>query len=101
MSKTNPFAGVVGQQEDCEQPIQIVNGQVSISVDDERDVVAAKYSCDYGYELVGEAEIVCDLDTESWQSKPPICRKSKCFVKNLISHILSFQHLQLSLRVGG
>lgn len=68
---------VLAQHEDCEKPIQIANGKVKIAVDEERDVVAAKYSCDYGYELVGEAEIVCDLDTESWQGKPPSCQKGK------------------------
>lgn len=69
----------LAQQEDCEKPTQIANGRVSISVDDERDVVAATYSCDYGYVLVGEAERVCDLDTESWQGQPPSCQKGMIY----------------------
>lgn len=74
----NRVSGVVlAQQEDCEKPIQIANGKVRIAVDEERDVVAATYSCDYGYDLVGDAEIVCDLDTETWQGTPPSCHKGK------------------------
>lgn len=67
--------GVLAQNEDCERPIQIANGKVKISSDEERDVVSAKYTCDYGYDLVGEEEILCDLDTESWQGQPPSCQK--------------------------
>lgn len=66
---------MLAQQEDCGKPVQIANGKVNIAVDEERDVVTATYSCEYGYDLVGEAEVECDLDTERWQGQPPNCQK--------------------------
>lgn len=64
-------------EEDCERPPSIANGQSTLSVDGNEDIVSAKYSCDPGYELRGEAEIFCDLDTETWQGKAPACHKGK------------------------
>lgn len=63
-------------------------------MDDERDVVVAKYTCDYGYELNGEAEVVCDLDTETWQAPPPSCQKGMKDVALLMFIVFGYRSMK-------
>lgn len=63
-----------GQHFDCEQPPEVENASSRLSVDDAEDSVSARYTCDPGFELQGEPDLFCDLDTDEWQGQPPICK---------------------------
>ena len=60
---------------DCGSPGIPQNGQVD--VDDTAFRSVATYSCDEGYELVGEASRVCGSDGE-WSESIPSCRPVNC-----------------------
>lgn len=63
---------------DCERPPTILHGKTELSVDDQGIVVIASYSCDKGFQLIGESEIFCNTDTDEWQStKLPACKQGK------------------------
>ncbi|XP_067646329.1 fibrillin-3 [Eurosta solidaginis] len=59
--------------EDCENAPYVEHS--SIEIIDEEDTVRALYKCDEGYELRGTTELVCNLDTDQWDTDPPICVK--------------------------
>lgn len=65
---------------DCERPPTILHGKTELSVDDQGTVVIAIYTCENGYQVVGENEIYCNTDTDEWQVKDqlPICKLCKC-----------------------
>uniref|UniRef100_A0A1B0D5U3 Uncharacterized protein n=1 Tax=Phlebotomus papatasi TaxID=29031 RepID=A0A1B0D5U3_PHLPP len=67
-----------GQHFDCEQPPEVENASSKLSVDDAEDSVSARYTCDPGFELQGEPDLFCDLDTDEWQGQPPICKPGEC-----------------------
>jgi len=46
------------------------------------------YSCDEGYELIGRAQLMCDID-ERWNGPPPRC-EGICTV-SIITHLLCHQ----------
>ena len=46
----------------------------SVSVDGTTTGSTASYSCDIGFELVGEVMRVCMSDSE-WSGTPPVCRR--------------------------
>lgn len=35
--------------------------------------MSVTYVCTDGYTLQGEAELLCNLDTDEWQGDPPTC----------------------------
>lgn len=45
----------------------------NIKIVDEEDTIRAIYVCQSGYELRGPQELVCDLDTDEWNTNPPEC----------------------------
>uniref|UniRef100_A0A1B0CTR1 Sushi domain-containing protein n=1 Tax=Lutzomyia longipalpis TaxID=7200 RepID=A0A1B0CTR1_LUTLO len=67
---------VNGQYFDCEQPPPVEHASSTLSVDDAEDSVAARYTCDPGFELQGQPDLFCDLDTDEWQGQLPTCRPS-------------------------
>ncbi|XP_055688517.1 fibrillin-1 isoform X2 [Lutzomyia longipalpis] len=67
---------VNGQYFDCEQPPPVEHASSTLSVDDAEDSVAARYTCDSGFELQGQPDLFCDLDTDEWQGQLPTCRPS-------------------------
>lgn len=98
------------QEEDCERPPAIENGDATLSVDGDEDVTA-RYSCHDGYRLIGDEEIFCNLDTETW-AKVPKCQKGndreslltyyisirmdgQCISSDIISLGLSYRHLHI------
>lgn len=63
---------------DCERPPTILHGKTELTVDDDGVVVIAVYSCDKGFQLVGESEMFCNTDTDEWQSAVlPVCKQGK------------------------
>ena len=69
----------------CADPGAPDNGGVEVSGDDLGDT--ATYTCDTGYNLVGEAEATCteadDGNSASFKPDPPVC-ESKCPDKQLV-----------------
>lgn len=59
--------------EDCEVPPTVENAHIKI--EDEEDTIKAIYTCQTGYTLQGPNELVCDLDSDEWNSDPPECLK--------------------------
>lgn len=46
--------------------------------DDDGDLVSVTYVCSDGFTLHGEAELLCNLDTDEWQGEPPTCNPGMC-----------------------
>ncbi|KNC24941.1 hypothetical protein FF38_08702, partial [Lucilia cuprina] len=61
--------------EDCERPPSVQNA--NIKIEDEEDTIRAIYSCQTGFELRGPHELVCDLDTDEWNTNPPECVRTQ------------------------
>lgn len=59
---------------DCERPPHVDHASVNLADDETDDMVSATYVCTTGYRLHGAAKLLCDLDTDEWQSDPPACR---------------------------
>ncbi|XP_058980408.1 latent-transforming growth factor beta-binding protein 4 isoform X2 [Musca domestica] len=57
--------------EDCEVPPP--TKFATIQIKSEEDVIRAFYTCEGGYELQGPNELVCDIDTDEWNTDPPQC----------------------------
>lgn len=58
---------------DCERPPEVDHASSLLAVDDNEEFVTATYKCHDGYKMAGRNEMTCDLDTDEWQGKPPIC----------------------------
>ena len=56
----------------CPDLVDPVNGMVMMTGNSEDDT--ATYSCDPGFELVGEMTRICQSNSE-WSGAPPICRR--------------------------
>ena len=64
---------------ECPSLDDIPNGSVSLSGNTTGDI--AVYTCDDGFELVGDPTRVCMNDT-TWSGEPPTCRrklKQQCY----------------------
>lgn len=59
---------------DCEHPPTILHGKTELSVENDGVDVRATYSCDSGYQLYGSSQLICDTDTDMWQSDLPACK---------------------------
>lgn len=63
---------------DCERPPTILHGKTELTVDDDGTVVIAVYSCDKGFQLIGESEMFCNTDTDEWSSIDlPVCKQGE------------------------
>lgn len=52
------------------------NASTKPLVDDvNEDLVSVTYECIDGFVLQGEAELLCNLDTDEWQGEPPTCNQ--------------------------
>ncbi|XP_075161744.1 uncharacterized protein LOC142234478 isoform X2 [Haematobia irritans] len=68
------FGACAAVHEDCEVPP--TTKFANIQIKSEEDVIRAIYTCQSGYELQGATELICDLDTDEWDTEPPKCVKS-------------------------
>jgi hypothetical protein len=60
----------------CDDPVDIGNGMVTFSDNSVGDM--AIYTCDLGFELIGNATTTCalvDIDRAEFQPAPPFCRR--------------------------
>lgn len=58
---------------DCEHPPTILHGRTELSVDDQGIIVTAVYQCEPNFKLIGQAQLICDTDTDEWQGDLPEC----------------------------
>ncbi|GAB0100994.1 EGF-like calcium-binding, conserved site [Sergentomyia squamirostris] len=65
-----------GQHYDCERPPTVEHASSRLSVDENEDAVSARYTCEPGFELRGEPDVFCDLDTDEWEGQLPSCHKA-------------------------
>ena len=60
----------------CDVPVDIDNGMVTFNGNSIGDM--ATYTCDLGFELIGNANTTCtlvDTDSAEFQPVPPSCRR--------------------------
>ena len=60
----------------CDVPVDIENGTVTFSGTLIGDM--ANYTCDLGFELIGNTTTMCtlvDMDSAEFQPAPPSCRR--------------------------
>ena len=60
----------------CDNPVDIDNGMVTFNGNSIGDMAA--YTCDLGFELIGDANTTCtlsDIDSAEFQPAPPSCRR--------------------------
>ncbi len=60
----------------CDDPANIDNGMVTFTGNSIGDV--ATYTCDLGFELIGNGTATCalvDMDSAEFQPAPPACRR--------------------------
>lgn len=70
---------------DCEHPPTILHGKTKLNIDDDGVVVTALYSCENGYQIHGQPQLVCNTDTDEWQGDLPACKLGKLqFLLDLI-----------------
>ncbi|XP_065160832.1 uncharacterized protein [Atheta coriaria] len=61
----------------CGYPADITNGEYHLVNDSVGYLSRVIYSCDEGYEMVGRAQLACDID-ERWNGPPPHCESVRC-----------------------
>lgn len=58
----------------CGYPADIANGEYILVNDSVGYLSRVVYSCDEGYEMIGRAQLACDID-ERWNGPPPRCER--------------------------
>ncbi|KAF2906005.1 hypothetical protein ILUMI_00172 [Ignelater luminosus] len=61
----------------CGYPADIANGEYTLVNDSVGYLGRVIYSCDEGFEMVGRAQLACDID-ERWNGPPPRCEPILC-----------------------
>ncbi|XP_018571372.1 uncharacterized protein LOC108911033 [Anoplophora glabripennis] len=61
----------------CGYPADIANGEYTLVNDSVGYLSRVVYSCDEGYEMIGRAQLACDID-ERWNGPPPRCEPVQC-----------------------
>ncbi|KAF7263969.1 hypothetical protein GWI33_000807 [Rhynchophorus ferrugineus] len=61
----------------CGYPADIANGEYSLVNDSVGYLSRVIYSCYEGYEMIGRAQLACDID-ERWNGPPPRCEPVQC-----------------------
>lgn len=72
------FSDVASVHTNCDRPPHVENGSTKPLVEDDNgDLVSVTYVCKDNFTLQGEAELLCNLDTDEWQGEPPTCNPGK------------------------
>ena len=69
----------------CPDPADILNGMVTFTGNSVGDT--ATYTCNSGFELIGNASAVCtqvDLNIAAFAPAAPVCRREYCVIMNRI-----------------
>ncbi|XP_074031901.1 uncharacterized protein isoform X2 [Leptinotarsa decemlineata] len=61
----------------CGYPADIANGEYNLVNDSVGYLSRVIYTCDEGYEMIGRAQLACDID-ERWNGPPPRCEAIQC-----------------------
>ncbi|XP_026315210.1 CUB and sushi domain-containing protein 3 isoform X2 [Hyposmocoma kahamanoa] len=61
----------------CGYPADVLHGRYKLINGSVSYLSHVQYSCDDGYEMVGRARLVCDID-ERWNGPPPRCDVVQC-----------------------
>ncbi|CAH0548073.1 unnamed protein product [Brassicogethes aeneus] len=61
----------------CGYPADIANGEYQLVNDSVGYLSRVIYSCDEGFEMIGRAQLACDID-ERWNGPPPRCDPIMC-----------------------
>ncbi|XP_019766261.2 uncharacterized protein LOC109541757 [Dendroctonus ponderosae] len=61
----------------CGYPADIPNGEYALVNDSVGYLSRVVYSCFKGYEMIGRAQLACDID-ERWNGPPPRCEPVQC-----------------------
>nr|CAH7713270.1 unnamed protein product [Callosobruchus chinensis] len=61
----------------CGYPASIPNGEYTLVNDSVGYLSRVIYSCDEGFEMIGRAQLACDID-ERWNGPPPRCDPIHC-----------------------
>ncbi|CAH1101957.1 unnamed protein product [Psylliodes chrysocephalus] len=61
----------------CGYPADIANGEYNLVNDSVGYLSRVIYTCDEGYEMIGRAQLACDID-ERWNGPPPRCEALQC-----------------------
>lgn len=62
----------------CGYPADIANGEYTLVNDSVGYLSRVIYTCDEGYEMIGRAQLACDID-ERWNGPPPRCERKFLF----------------------
>jgi len=62
---------------DCGVPTDITNGSIEVQSTDYRSTI--RYSCDYGYILIGLRSRSCQ-ENGLWSGEPPICEGKQMYI---------------------
>ena len=60
----------------CGMPARIGNGGYKLVNDSRHYLSMVSYSCSEGYQLIGRADLICDVDGR-WNGPPPRCERKK------------------------
>ncbi|CAG9854104.1 unnamed protein product [Phyllotreta striolata] len=61
----------------CGYPADITNGEYNLVNDSVGYLSRVIYTCDEGFEMIGRAQLACDID-ERWNGPPPRCEALQC-----------------------
>ena len=84
----------------CPDPADIVNGTVSFTGNSVGDT--ATYTCNSGFELIGNASATCtqvDMNSATFSPAAPVCRREYCMCKcmhYIASHLIYCLHRSCS-----
>lgn len=70
---------------ECGFPAEIAHGSYDLINGSVSYLSHVQYSCDAGYEMVGRARLICDID-ERWNGPPPRCEIVQCEAPPQISN---------------
>lgn len=69
----------------CGYPASILNGEYELINNTVGYLSTVVYSCNAGFEMIGRAQLTCDID-ERWNGPPPRCEPIQCEQPPLLSH---------------
>ncbi|CAG9771055.1 unnamed protein product [Ceutorhynchus assimilis] len=69
----------------CGYPADIPNGEYTLVNDSVGYLSRVVYSCFEGYEMIGRAQLSCDID-ERWNGPPPRCEPVQCETPSTIGN---------------
>ncbi|XP_066156690.1 uncharacterized protein [Euwallacea fornicatus] len=75
----------------CGFPADIANGEYSLVNDSVGYLSRVVYSCFEGYEMIGRAQLACDID-QKWNGPPPKCEPVQCdFPQEIANGVVEIQ----------